>query len=135
MARVIAGAVACAVLSASTSVGAEHHVVPIRTADARLVETSRSRQRDLAAVTDILSAGARTVSPLPPVDISPRLASSALARLTDDELRDLAERARVLTTDPEAAGTRKKLLIIAAVLAVLFLLSMMAIASTLGEPL
>lgn len=102
---------------------AEDHVVPPQAVEARLAEAAGARARDLADVDHVLSSPeAASVAGAAGADVG-RLKAAA-ATLTDEELRDLALRARALETDPTAGLSRDvdQLLVIFLIVGIVILL-------------
>jgi hypothetical protein len=127
MRRAIAGFGAGAVLSTGFPARADEHVVSLSAADAVLRETAAGRQANVDAVRAFLASPAVALA-ASRVGIDAREVSAPVVGLSDDELRELAQRTAVLQTDPQASGT-KTWLIIGIVIAGLFVLSLIAFAS------
>ena len=102
---------------------ADDHLVPPQAVAARLAEAAQARARDLADVDRALSSSeAASVADAVGADVG-RLKAAAAA-LTDEELRDLALRARALETDPRAGLSRDvdRLLVIFLIVGIVILL-------------
>ena len=128
MRRILVGLAAAAVLFA-VQVGAEErlatpgtHLVTPDLAQARLVEASAERERNLATVEAFL-ASPEAQAGLGAVGVTEARVRGSLPTLSDAELQDVAARAAALQTDPVAGGlTHRQWYIVAAVAAVIVLI-------------
>ena len=129
MRRILVALSAAAVLFA-VQVGAEErlatpgtHLVTPDVAQARLLEASAERERNLATVDALLVSPAGSAA-LETVGVSEDRVRGALPTLSDAELQDLAARAAALQADPTAAGltTKQWIWIIAAVVAIVVII-------------
>jgi hypothetical protein len=129
MRRILVALLAAAVLSA-VQVGAGErlattgsHLVTPDVAQARLLETSAERERNLARV-DALLVSPEGGAALKVVGVSEDRVRGALPTLSDAELQDLATRAAALQADPTAAGltTKQWIWIGAAVVAIVVII-------------
>ena len=129
MKRILVVLGAAAVLSA-VQVGAEErlatpgtHLVTPDVAQARLLEASAERERNLARVDAILVSREGSAA-LKMVGVSEDRVRGALPTLTDAELQDLAARAAALQADPTAGAltTKQWIWIIAAVVAIVVII-------------
>jgi hypothetical protein len=112
--RGILGALAAAAVLFAVQVGAEErpatpgtHLVTPDVAQARLLEPSAERTRNLARVDALLVSPAGSAA-LARVGVSGDRVRGALPTLSDAELQDLAARAAALQADPTAAGLTTK---------------------------
>ena len=120
---------AAAVLSAVQVGAAERlatpdtHLVTPDVAQARLLEASAARERNLATVDALIVSPAGSAA-LERVGVSEDRVRGALPTLTDAELQDLAVRAAALQADPTAGGltTKQWIWIIAAVVAIVVII-------------
>jgi uncharacterized membrane protein YdbT with pleckstrin-like domain len=126
MKRAIAIVLANLILSSGVPAQAEDHLVSPAEAQARLQEAPGQRPMDIAAVRSVL-ASPSAVSAAAGMGLDLNVIAARIASLSDDELRELAQRAALLHTDPTAGGIRKTVIIIVLVLAVLLALSAWAI--------
>jgi hypothetical protein len=129
MRRILVALGAAAVLFA-VQVGAEErmatpgtHLVTPDVAQARLLEASAERERNLATVDALLVSQAGSAA-LERVGVSEERVRGALPTLTDAELQDLAARAAALQADPTAGAltTKQWIWIIAAVVAIVVII-------------
>lgn len=129
MRRILVALGAAAVLFA-VQVGAEErlatpgtHLVTPDVAQARLLEASVERERNLATVDALLVSPAGSAA-LERVGVSEERVRGALPTLTDAELQDLAARAAALQADPTAGAltTKQWIWIIAAVVAIVVII-------------
>lgn len=129
MRRILVALGAAAVLSA-VQVGAgerlatpDTHLVTPDVAQARLLEASAERERNLATVDALIVSPAGSAA-LERVGVSEDRVRGALPTLTDAELQDLATRAAALQADPTAGGltTKQWIWIIAAVVAIVVII-------------
>jgi hypothetical protein len=126
MRRILVALAAAAVLSA-VQVGAAEtpgtHLVTPDVAQARLLEASAERARNLARV-DALLVSPQGAAALETVGVSADRVRGALPTLSDAELQDLAARAAALDVDPTAGGltTKQWIWIIAAVVAIVVII-------------
>jgi hypothetical protein len=131
MKRTIAVGLAIVVLLAGLPAGADDHLVSVSAMQARLTQAGAQRQADLAAVRSLLVSPAG-VSAAARVGLDADALSERGAVLSDEELRDLAQRAELLRTDPVAGGIVKILLIIGIVIVVCLVLLAAQCASETG---
>ena len=129
MKRILVALGAAAVLSA-VQVGAGErlgtpgtHLVSPDVAQARLLERSAERERNLARVDALLVSPAGSAA-LQTVGVSEDRVRGALPTLSDAELQDLAARAAALQADPTAGAltTKQWIWIIAAVVAIVVII-------------
>jgi hypothetical protein len=129
MRRILVALGAAALLSA-VQVGAGErattpgtHLVTADVAQARLLEASAARERNLARV-DALLVSPEGGAALKVVGVSEDRVRGALPTLSDAELQDLATRAAALQADPTAGGltTKQWIWIIAAVVAIVVII-------------
>jgi hypothetical protein len=129
MRRILVALAAAAVLAA-VPVGAGErlatpntHLVTPDVAQARLLEASAERERNLATVDTLLSSPAGSAA-IKTVGVSEDRVRGALPTLSDAELQDLAARAAALQADPTAAGltTKQWIWILAAVVAIVVII-------------
>ena len=113
MKRILVALSAAAVLSA-VPVGAgerlataSSHLVTPDVAQARLLEASAERERNLATVDALLVSPVGSAA-MERVGVSQERVRGALPTLSDAELQDLATRAAALQADPTAAGLTTK---------------------------
>jgi len=99
------------------------HLVTPDVAQARLMEQSAQRERNLARV-DALLVSPQGTAALQTVGVSADRVRGALPTLSDAELQDLAARAAALDVDPTAAGltTKQWIWIIAAVVVIVVII-------------
>jgi hypothetical protein len=128
MRRILVALAAAAVLTA-VQVGAEErlapgtHLVTPDVAQARLLDASAQRDRNLATVDALLASPAGSAA-MKTVGVSEDRVRGALPTLSDAELQDLATRAAALQADPTAGGltTKQWIWIIAAVVAIVVII-------------
>ena len=133
MNRTVAIVLTLTVLLTGLPARAEDHVVSRADMLARLYEATAKREDDLATVSSCLVSPAG-VAVAKELGLDPCVLSGRVAALSDEELRDLAQRVALLDVDPVAGGTRKTLIILALVVAVL-ILTFVALEGVLEEPL
>jgi hypothetical protein len=95
---------ACAtllVLTQAFPAGAQPHLAPANTVDARLAAARAQRARDLAALSRLLRTDSAR-GEMTRLRLDPEAVSERLAVLDDREIHDLADRARRLDADPAA---------------------------------
>jgi hypothetical protein len=131
MRRILVALASAAVLTA-VQVGAEErlapgsHLVTPDVAQARLLEASAERQRNLATV-DAFIASPEGTAALGAVGVSRERVRGSLPTLSDAELQDVAARAAALQSDPVAGAlTNRQWLWIAAAVAVIVLIIIIA---------
>jgi len=107
------------------STWAQEHLVARAEVTARLRAAHAERASNQAKVEQFLSLHAPAVVQ----GESGRRASAGLAALSDDEMRDLANRAEALQADPVAGGVVKTLLILGIIVLVVVLIAAAAIKS------
>jgi hypothetical protein len=107
------------------SAGAGEHLVDRAEITARLRAAHAERASNQAKVEQFLSLHAPAVVQ----GESGQRASAGLAALSDDEMRDLANRAEALQADPVAGGVVKTLLILGIIVLVVVLIAAAAIKS------
>lgn len=130
MNRVAAGLVAVKLLTSATPAPGADHLVSRNLMDTRLREASRQRAGDIAALRSFLSSvTARQAAAAVPLE--PELVAGALFALSDGELRDLADRASRLETDPSAgmSGAAKAVVFTLAVVGALFIALLIYVAA------
>jgi hypothetical protein len=107
------------------STWAQEHLVARAEVTARLRAAHAERASNQAKVEQFLSLHAPAVVQ----GEGAQRVSAGLAALSDDEMRDLANRAEALQADPVAGGVVKTLLILGVVVLVIVLIAALAIKS------
>jgi hypothetical protein len=102
MMKALAAATAATVLL-GPPLRAEEHLVAPEAARQRLRETASTRQDDLRTLA-ALTASAEGAAMLASAGLDSRRVAASLQALDDAELRELAERASALQTDPVAGA-------------------------------
>lgn len=108
-------------------VRAEEHLLSQEAARQRLLETARTRQDDLKALTALIGS-AEGAAVLSSAGLDSARVGASLQALNDAELRELAQRASALQTDPVAgaAFTGKQVGIGAAILLIVVFIIILA---------
>jgi hypothetical protein len=124
MKALVAGLVVGALSFSATTVPCDDHLVSRHLVDVRLTEARQERTANAAAVQSLLSEPAvRRAASL--TRLGPDTITARLSSLSDQELRDLADRAAWLHSDPQAGmsrGLKVPLIILGAITAFVVIL-------------
>ena len=130
MKRPIASLMVVSLLCYATPTTCDDHVVSRQLMEVRLAEATHQRTQSIAILRSFLSGptGRRAAAT---VHLNPDSVAARLSALSDQELRDLADRATRLETDPTAGMSRggKIALITLAVVAGVFLILLIYLAA------
>jgi len=136
MRRLLAGLLTVVLLATlcAHAAGADGHIVARVEMQARLRQAADQRAGDLSTVRAVLTSedGSWAASR---VGVDRHILAEGVALLSDEELRDLAQRATVLQTDPVAGGAVKALIIIALIVLVVVVVLTVAIENSLCDAL
>jgi hypothetical protein len=122
MKRTVAIVLALCVLLTGLPARADDHLVSRSTVQTRLSQVAAQRQVDLTVVRSVL-VSPEAITAASRVGLDAHALFERVATLSDEELRDVAERAALLNVDPVAGGARKTVIIVVVILVVLGLLS------------
>jgi len=128
--RLTAGLMALMVLSSATPAPCIDHLVSQHLMDIRLREASQQRAGDIATLRSFLS-GPTARRAAATVHLEPDAVAGTLFALTDEELRDLADRATRLEIDPCSgmSGAAKAVVVTLAVVGALFIILLIVVAT------
>ena len=128
MKRLIGGLIAVAMFASPGSGECQDHVVSDATARTRLMEAGQERDRNVGLLRSILSEPT-VQSAVASMHLDPGTIAERLPVLTDQELSDLAARARELKTDPVSGSWLKVILIYLGVVAAILIALLVYVAT------